>query len=175
MKHTVPEFSRPIEVARVGVQGSRERISADDKECTALSRRLQLPGVYAVSADLNLRPWRGGGYKVTGEVTADIDQVSVVSLETFRSTVHFPVERYFLSHGGEDSEDDIDVIANGEIDLGELAAETLGLELDPYPRKPGEAFASDGSDIGAEGEEAAPAKVSPFAVLKDRDKNGGKS
>lgn len=174
MKQQLPEFSRPIEVARVGAQGSRERISADAKECTALSRRLQVPGVHAVSADLNVRPWRGGGYKVTGEVTADIDQVSVISLETFRCVVRFPVERYFLPHGGGDSEDDIDIIEGGAIDLGEVAAETLGLELDPYPRKPGETFEGDGSNEAAE-PEVVPAKVSPFAVLKGRDRNGGKS
>ena len=37
-------------------------------------------------------------------------------------------------------EDDAEPIQNGEVDLGEVAAETLGLELDPYPRKDGEAF-----------------------------------
>ena len=47
---------------------------------------------------------------VAFEVEADIDQVSVISLETFRSTVRFPVERYFLTHGGGDSDEDIDVI-----------------------------------------------------------------
>ncbi len=114
--------------------------------------------VHAVSADLNVRPWRGGGYKVTGEVEADIDQVSVISLETFRSTVRYPVERYFLPHGGGDSEEDIDAIDGGVIDLGEVAAETLGLELDPYPRKPGEAFAR--AEEG--GEDPALAKVSPL-------------
>lgn len=172
MRQQGPEFSRPLEVARVGPQGSRERLNATAPECTALARRLQLPVVHAVSADLNVRPWRGGGYKVTGEVEADIDQVSVISLETFRSTVRFPVERYFLPHGGGDSEEDIDVIEGGEIDLGEVAAETLGLELDPYPRKPGEAFETPAGEGKAE-EEPAPAKVSPFAVLKNRDEGGG--
>lgn len=166
MIEPVPEFSRPIEVARVGAHGSREKISADRKECSALADRLQLPGVHAVSADLQVKPWRGGGLKVTGEVRADIDQVSVISLEAFRSEVRFPVERYFLPAGGSE-DDEIDMIVGGIIDLGEVAAETLGLELDPYPRKPGEAFAASTDEPAA----SPVAKISPFAVLKNKDKS----
>lgn len=165
MTQPQPEFSRPIEVARVSPLGSHEKIKADAKECAALAKRLLLPTVYEVSAVLLVKPWRGGGFKVTGEVTADVDQQSVISLETFRSEVHFPVERYFLTHGGGE-DDEIDVIEDGVIDLGEIATETLGLELDPYPRKPGETFAST-----SEPEEERPvAKISPFAVLKGKDK-----
>ena len=51
-------------------------------------------------------------------------------------------------------------IDNGWIDLGEVVAETLALDLDPYPRKPGEAFPGHVEDDGAEAK--AP---SPFAVL----------
>ena len=41
-----------------------------------------------------------------------------------------------------------------------MVAETLALDLDPYPRKPGEAFAEHIED------DAGPAeKQSPFAVL----------
>ncbi len=42
MRQLQPEFPRPIEVARVNIQGSRERISATAPECTALAARLQL-------------------------------------------------------------------------------------------------------------------------------------
>ncbi len=164
MMQPVPEFSRPIEVARVSPLGSHEKISADPKECEALTGRLQVPAVHAVSAKLLVKPWRGGGFKVTGDVEAEIDQESVISLEVFRSIVRFPVERYFLTHAGGD-DDEIDVIENGLIDLGEIATETLGLELDPYPRKPGETFTP------AAEEAAAPvAKISPFVVLKGKDR-----
>ena len=40
-----------------------------------------------------------------------------------------------------DGEDAPDPIVDGKIDLGALAAEFLALGLDPYPRKPGVAFA----------------------------------
>ena len=90
------------------------------------------------------------------------DQISVVSLEAFRSTVTFPVERYFLPAGAVRGEDDTetDPIVNGEVDLGEVVSETLALELDPYPRKPGESF---GEHVEFEPESAG--KQSPFAAL----------
>jgi uncharacterized metal-binding protein YceD (DUF177 family) len=159
------EFSRPLEVARVPNLGSHEKLKADDRECKALAQRLMLPAVHAVSAHLHAKPWRGGGLKVKGELMADIVQQSVVSLEEFRTTVTLPVERYFLNVSPDaalESEEDIDPIEGGIVDLGELVAETLALELDPYPRKPGEQFQSDVEDEPPTKAE----KPNPFNVLK---------
>jgi uncharacterized metal-binding protein YceD (DUF177 family) len=164
MKEVIPEFSRPIEVARVSALGSHEKIVADAKECVALAKRLKVPVVHSASAHLLIKPWRGGGFKVSGTVKVDLDQESVVSLEVFRSSESFEVERYFLPRIDDESEEDIDVIQQGVIDIGEVAAETIGLELDLYPRKPGEVF-----EAVNEGQEVL-AKVSPFAVLKPKDK-----
>ena len=62
---------------------------------------------------------------------------------------------------GEDEAAEIDPIVDGHVDLGEVVAETLALELDPYPRQPGEAFA----EVGDASEVPDPAPPSPFAVL----------
>ena len=159
------EFSRPLEVARIPKLGSHEKMTADARECTALAKRLMVPAIHALTAELKVKPWRGGGLKVTGELKVDLDQESVVSLEVFRSVNTFPVERYFLStpKGSElEGDEDIDEITNGVIDLGEVVAETLALELDPYPRKPGETFASD---ITPQIDEI-PDKPNPFNVLR---------
>jgi uncharacterized metal-binding protein YceD (DUF177 family) len=140
------ELSRPLEVARVARLGSHEKITADAAECLALAKRFQVEKIYA---------------------RVDLDQQSVVSLETFRSQLTVPVERYFLNiPSGEDneSEHDIDPIENGVIDLGEVVAETIALELDPYPRMPGEAFAAIIEDDPANDEK----KPNPFNVLKLR-------
>ncbi len=143
------EFSRPLTVARISAKGSHERLQADVRELQALAKRFGVPAVHALSGLLLAKPWRGGGVKVTGEVECDLDQTSVVSLETFRSTVHFAVERYFLPrHAMTGGEDEVDPIENGEIDLGEVMAETVALELDPYPRAEGEAFAVGDDDQG---------------------------
>ncbi len=156
------ELSRPLEVKRVPAKGSHEIIKAETKECAALAKRMDIPAIHVLEARLLALPWRGGGLKVTGTVHADIEQVSVISLENFLSTVSFDVERYFLPAGIEGN-DETDEITGGVVDLGEIVAETIGLELDPYPRKADEAFS------GFDSEELPEPRVSPFAKLnKDR-------
>jgi hypothetical protein len=138
------EFSRPLLVDRVPRKGAHEHFKAEPAECASLARRFNLPVIHMLSARLHATPWRGGGLKVAGMIEADLEQVSVISLEQFRKNVSFHVERYFLLPRdlGDAVEDDAEPIVGGIVDLGELAAETLGLELEPYPRKPGENFDS---------------------------------
>jgi uncharacterized metal-binding protein YceD (DUF177 family) len=159
-----PEFSRPLLVDRVPRKGSHEVFAAEPAECLALAKRFDLPALHSVKAHLIATPWRGGGIKVTGKVDADLEQVSVVSLEGFRSGISFEVERYFLPEKMivDAVADDVDPIENGEIDLGEVIAEEMGLVLEPYPRKPGESFEAVIEDDGAVSE----AQVSPFAKLQ---------
>lgn len=165
MKNRTPhiEFSRPLQVDRVPKLGCTEKLSAEPEELKALAKRLKIPALHALSAEIRATPWRGGGMKLEGHITADLEQVSVISLEAFRETVSVPLARYFLPHGAvvdNEQEDDADPIDNGWIDLGEVVTETLALDLDPYPRKPGEAFPGHVEDDSAEAK--AP---SPFAVL----------
>jgi hypothetical protein len=138
----VLEFSRPLLVDRVPRKGSHEVFSAEPEELAALAKRFKLVALHKLSARLLGVPWRGGGLKVTGSVEANLDRVSVVSLETFNATQKFEVERFFLPPSITVAPvlDDADPIEDGIVDLGELVAETLGLELDPYPRQAGEEF-----------------------------------
>lgn len=171
MKNRTPhvEFSRPLQVDRVPKLGSTEKLSAEPEELKALAKRFKIPALHALSAEIRATPWRGGGLKLEGHITADLEQVSVISLEPFRETVSVPLARYFLPHGAvvdNEQEDDADPIDHGWIDLGEVVAETLALDLDPYPRQPGEAFPGHVEDDAETGK--AP---SPFAVLAT--KKGG--
>jgi Large ribosomal RNA subunit accumulation protein YceD len=169
MKQSEFEFSRPLPVDRVPNLGSRDRISAEPAECENLALRFGIPKIHALSAFLTSLPWRGGGLKITGPITAEVEQVSVVSLESFRTKLEIAVERYFLPpHKGPiTSEEDVDIIHNGIVDLGEIVAETLALELDPYPRMPGEVFEDIQEDVDT-------GKVTPFAALaKLAPKSGG--
>ena len=160
MKQPVFEFSRPLQVDRVPNLGSRDRIAANEKECAALAIRLAIPKLYSLSAFLTSSPWRGGGLKITGPLQAEYDQISVVSLESFRTKTEIDVVRYFLPphKGANPNEEDVDIIHNAVVDLGEILAETLALELAPYPRMPGEVFEDVQEDVD-------PAKVSPFTGL----------
>jgi uncharacterized metal-binding protein YceD (DUF177 family) len=168
MKHhaAAPEFSRPLQTDRVSRAGSVEKLKAEPAELKALAKRMKIPALHSLTAEIRATPWRGGGLKLEGHLTADIEQVSVVSLEAFRETVSIPVSRYFLPEGAvveNQDEDDADPINKGWVDLGEVVAETLALDLDPYPRKPGEAFAEHIEDDGQPAE-----SESPFAVLAQR-------
>ena len=167
MSHHLPrqstvEFPRPLIVDRVPRMGSTEKIDADPAECAALARRFGIPAIHRLHAEIRATPWRGGGLKLEGTITADLEQVSVVSLEAFRHTLMIAMQRYFLPQGQSQGseEDDADPIVNGIVDLGEVTAETLALDLDPYPRKPGEAFSGHIEDDGK-----SDATPSPFAAL----------
>ncbi|MDE2445835.1 MAG: DUF177 domain-containing protein [Alphaproteobacteria bacterium] len=158
-----PEFSRPLIVDRVPRKGSHEVFAAEAAECNALAARFALPNVYSINAHLVATPWRGGGLRVNGSFDVDLEQTSVVSLENFRTTRKYLVERYYLPPKAtiDGVEEDADPIVNGLVDLGELVAETLGLELEPYPRKLGEDFKSAEPEIAP----SPPKPVSPFARL----------
>ena len=163
MKVPKPEFSRPLIVDRVPRKGSHEVFAAETAECEALAARLALPALHSLKVHLIATPWRGGGLKVTGDFSADFEQVSVVSLERFRLSKKFDVERYFLPPkiAIDGIEEDADIIENGEVDLGELVAETMSLEIEPYPRKPGEEFDAIIEDHGS-----TPNRPLAFATLK---------
>ncbi|HCS23533.1 MAG TPA: metal-binding protein, partial [Rhodospirillaceae bacterium] len=60
-------------------------------------------------------------------------------------------------------DDDLDaaeMVHNGMIDLGEVVAQYLSLELDPYPRAPGVSLAAQ---MQASGQ---PKKANPFQALE---------
>jgi uncharacterized metal-binding protein YceD (DUF177 family) len=156
-----PELSRVIEVSRIPVTGSAERIIADSTERALVAKRLGLPAVSSLTADLMLTRWHGEGVKVAGRFDAEVEQVCVVTLDPFPATVSDTIERYFLPNArAAEPEADIDSFADGVIELGEVVVESLSLALDPYPRKPGAEF------HGVEdGPGSAEPVSSPFAVL----------
>ena len=156
-----PELSRVIEVSRIPVTGSAERIIADSTERALVARRLGLPAVSSLTADLMLTRWHGEGVKVAGRFDAEVEQVCVVTLDPFPATVSDTIERYFLPNArAAEPEADIDSFADGVIEIGEVVVESLSLALDPYPRKPGAEF------HGVEdGPGSAEPVSSPFAVL----------
>lgn len=165
-----PEFSRPLLVERIPPAGAEESIEAEAEERRALARRFGLPAIHSLSGRFTARPWRRGGVEVRGHVEAEIEQVSVISLEPFVAHISEAVSRYYQAETAAGhrpavvslealEDDEPDVIAGGAIDLGELAAETLALALDPYPRRPGEVFSPDQGMAGQDKAE------SPFQVL----------
>jgi uncharacterized metal-binding protein YceD (DUF177 family) len=171
-----PEFSRPIAVERIAPSGSDHTIEANAEELSALAKRFAIPAIHSFSARFTALPWRRGGVQVRGEIVADVEQISVVSLEPFTSQVRESLVRYYQAETGPGhrptvlsvkplEEEEPDVISGTTIDLGEIAAESLALALDPYPRKPGEVF-QDATQLAEEERR----QESPFAVLSQLKK-----
>jgi hypothetical protein len=90
-KSVQSEFPRPLEVDHIPIGGCTEYLVADAKELAAIARRLELPRLHALRARLRVDKSREGGAKVEGELTADLDQTCVVTLEDFRSSMTFAV------------------------------------------------------------------------------------
>jgi len=177
-------FHRPVSLDDIAETAHPVHVEATADECAYLAGRLGLEGVESLTADLTLSlrtDQTGEMVEVSGRMTAEIDQVCVVSLETFRSRLETEIEGICVPESatedfdsaveGEDDEnpDILIEIRDNAIDVGEMLAQQLSLELDPFPRKPGVVFEgySAGSNSDAEEED------SPFAVLKKLKSNPG--
>jgi len=170
-----PEFSRIFGILDLLDEDLPIEISATADECAALARRFELRRIEAFSATARLAPAAAGLLRLTMAFRARITQTCVVSLEPFESVIEETAERCFAPPGASlarpkevaeieivvEGEDPPEPLADETIDLGEIAAEHLGLAIDPYPRRPGVVFegavAQDFSDPEP--------RESPFAVL----------
>lgn len=175
-----PEFSRVVRLSDLGSAPRAEHVEARPAEREALTARFGLASLDRLEADLTLRR-EAAGIRLQGRVRADAAQVCVVSGEPVPTTVDEPVDLLFSAHTAltrpdeeiELSETELDILPlDGEaIDLGEAAAQSFGLALDPYPHAPDEALAAARKRLLSEEQaamQAAADKVArnPFRVLK---------
>jgi uncharacterized metal-binding protein YceD (DUF177 family) len=157
-----PEMSRPFAVARVG-EATRVQVEASEAERAAVAARMGLLSVPAMSCAFVLVRGPGAAVRAQGMLAARVVQTCVVTLEPFEAevaeafAVRFVPEDQLSEALDIEAEDEIPY-AGGVIDLGEAATEQLALALDPFPRRPGVAFAED-EDAIADG---------PFAALAGR-------
>jgi uncharacterized metal-binding protein YceD (DUF177 family) len=166
------EFSRPERVDSIGEGERSVTIQADEAERAALARRFDLVAIESLGATLALRR-EAAGIHVSGHVTAALTQSCSITDDPIPVAIDESVALLFVAPGsaggdevelGEDSLDTVE-LEGSSINLGEIAAETMALALDPYPRGPNAAAALKAAGVLTE-EEARPA--SPFAALKDR-------
>ncbi len=171
------EFVRLLSLDEVGA-GIERRITANAEERAALAARFDLSGLDRLEATLTATPAHGG-VRITGRIEADAVQTCVTSGEDVPARVNEPVELLFVHNIGEAGEEvelheaDCDVlpIEGRNIDLGEAAAQTFGLALDPYPHADADALAAArkrllSEEEAAEREAAEKANANPFSALK---------
>ena len=177
-----PEFSRLVRLDEIG-KGLTRDISASELERAALARRFGLVAITFLSAEVTLRPV-SAGVCLTGRVTGRAIGTCVVSAEDVAQQVDETFELTLTPHGrnaGRDEEvelgeTDLDTlqIENGRIDIGEAAAASFALALEPYPRADAVTIAEARRHLLSEEEAAAltgeeERKSSPFAALKGRE------
>lgn len=167
-----PEFSRTERVDAIGERERTVEIAATADERAALAERFDLLRVDRLEARFAIRR-DGTGVSARGRVEADVVQPCSVTGEPVPASIDEPAELRFLPElaaGAEELElsaDALDTIPyeGGRIDLGEAAAETMALALDPFPRCPEAADALRAAGVISE-EEARP--LGKFAGLRDK-------
>lgn len=147
----------------------------DEAIRTALAKHLGVRGIKSLTAEARMRPWLDGA-EIGGRFEALVEQESGISLELFDQLVEGPLEVRLVPAGSPNAPDpeveieldteapDPPEILDGDvIDVAAYVVEHLAVEIDPFPRRPGETF------------EYSPPQDddSPFAVLKRlKDDNG---
>lgn len=140
-----PELHRPVPADRVGAQGLEVTVQASDAECAALARRMQVPAVLSLTCRFRLKRTGPDAIEAHGDLQARVVRTCVVTVEDFEAGVEEAFDIRFVPAGQETELDDPEAedelpFEGGTLDLGEAAAEQLGLALDPYPRAPGAAL-----------------------------------
>jgi uncharacterized metal-binding protein YceD (DUF177 family) len=169
---TLP-LRRPIRVETITLRPVAAELVVEQGDLAAIATYLGVASVEALKASYSLSR-NGERVKLEGMIKAGLHQNCVVTLDAFPVELNVPVKLDFapeaeiaaMAQPSEDGEIDIEVLLNeeeppepivdGMIDLGVITLEFLALALDPYPRKPGVAFAEPAPESPAE---------SPFAAL----------
>lgn len=174
------EFSRFISCEKGMVGGKSYRIEASPDECRALARRLSIDKLDFLKAAFTVSSDPAGSVSLEGSIEATLRQTCVISLKPVVSSIHCSVQRTYsaaaqpqpepenepYTDDGQSMEnlpEPPELLENGGIDLGEVAAQELAVEIDPFPRIAGAEFDTDPEDNGDQHHEVA---KNPFAVLE---------
>lgn len=175
------EFSRLFRLDALPDEPARVEIEAGAEEREALARRFGLLAVHALTAEAELSR-SGQTVTAAGSLRARVTQSCVASAEPVEAELaeDFRIDFQPVAADPRSEEEielgegELDVVfyEGGAIDLGEAAAQTLLLGLDPYPRSAAAEAAL--RDAGVKSEEEARIEASPFAALAGlKGKPGG--
>ncbi|MCP5382186.1 MAG: DUF177 domain-containing protein [Kordiimonadaceae bacterium] len=178
------EFSRIFNLDLIKKNGSEVEYKATDEECKNLAIRFSIPKVVSLSARCILKKLEDklfGDYSLFVEMEAEVIQQCVLTLddvsESIKENFSIIFKRISLSEEAEGlskeidfdaDEEDIVIIHDKEVDIGEYIAEYLSLAMNPYPRR--EDIDRDKLGYALVTEDhlnSIPEKKNPFEVLKD--------
>ena len=159
-----PELSRTVRVDMLGEEPRGLTIKAEPGERAALAQRFRLPEIAELEAEAQLVR-KGLEVRARGRLRARVTQSCVATGEPVETGVDTPFEIVFRPQPEVNAPDEevelskaeLDVVFydGASVDVGEAVAETLALNLDPYPRSPGAEAALKAAGVKSE-EEAGP-------------------
>jgi len=163
-----------ISLDEIPPKGLKVALQASDAELTELATWLDVPKINTLSAEFDVM-WEkdGEGVVISGPLKARLIQTCVVTLEPLETAVdastrvryrHEPDEENSDWEFSPDAPDPPEIIVEGIIDLGEMVAQQLALEIDPFPRAPGVPY----QDVSTDKEEGRPHPFSALASLRDK-------
>jgi len=174
-----PEFRRLVAVDRLLPEGRHLDLEASADECRALAERFGLDALDALTVTATVRPLGSSRrlplYEAEVTVTARVHQTCGITLAPLEATVTETLCQRFGGEGDsagdpvevevdpEAADDPPEPLVDGGIDVGELAAEALGLAIDPHPRALGAVFAPPPEPTPVP--EPATPTAGPFAAL----------
>jgi len=147
--------------------GERIDLVADEAECAAIAKRLDLISIERLEAHAVLA-FDGREMRVSGRIRAALEQSCIATGEPVPTRIDEPFELTFLPEPGgrpddevELGPDEMDVVFHdgAAIEFGQAVADTLALVLNPYPRGPNADAALKAAGVLSE------EQAGPFAVL----------
>ena len=168
-------FSRTFKATEIPAAGITETIEATADQRDAIAELLGIVELTSFRVSFRLTSFGLRKFKLTGQLTADVVQNCVITLEPVKNRVAEEFDIEFWPQGDVDrlesgeGPDDTDVPLDGPeplpetglIDVGQVAYELLASALDPYPRKPGAEFSWQDGESGDDDSEGN----KPFANL----------
>lgn len=169
-----PEFSHLIDLR--GIIAEPVTLVADEAQRVALAVRFGIVAVNRFEASIAL--YRDGAeVAARGRISADVVQACAVSGDDLAVAIDEPIELRFVPEkpitAAPDEEieltaEELDEIeySGTSFDLGEAAAQSLGLAIDPYLAGPGADMARQRHGLAGE-EQAGPLAAALAALKKD--------
>jgi uncharacterized metal-binding protein YceD (DUF177 family) len=166
------EFPRPVHADTIGDGAQTIEIAATKAERSALAARFGLIALGSVTARFTIRR-DAQSILAEGRIRATLVQACSVTGDPLPASIDEAIELRFVPEGSDEQEEveladgDLDVIpyVGSDIDLGETAAETVLLALDPFPRGPGAEAALKAAGVVSE-DDVRP--LGAFAGLKEK-------
>lgn len=165
-------FSYPLKIEDMSALTQNYKLKANNEELKYITEIMQVPNIKRFETDINVK-FQAKEHRVDvwGNVNADVEQTSVISLENFDRKycsefkliydTKMTLSEQIALDEENDGENVPDILVDGQIDLAAIAMEQLALILDDFPRQEGEVF-----NFTSEFDEETTKKANPFAVLE---------